>query len=301
MDPHQLLSILHTFLQNYPLEHNFHIQSFVQTLRYNNAANQLYSDEKYKLHAKWLLDALLAERLCHPAQLDILLKSIIEMENDDNNRYSFRLTAATFLSEQLQPHCALLAWALSFLRNDCCSFLHNAPAFGMRNTIFARCLKLWHTEGLSDHIVHHMLLSLLQDLRVPSSVWISELQSSSRMHYQSCIAECDRLLEEQLQCPSLAALKAQAFAEAIPPDVVANSMSIQIRIALCSALRPIETGPLLKHLTDLKLIVPNDNFQVYITNTHTRGTHPCTYVHHIGGLLSRVKHSMGSLSAAALA
>ncbi|KAI7884929.1 hypothetical protein K492DRAFT_234487 [Lichtheimia hyalospora FSU 10163] len=199
---------------------------------------------------------MLAEQPCTPERLDSVLQYLLSIDC-----VSLHATVLRFLFYQLQQNHHI-NFALCFIRHHCCSILQQSQFHLIRDAIFVQALSLWNTEALWDLVIYRSLVALLHDLNVPSNVWLSSLATSPIMNHQRLVAECECILEQHVQSPSLAAIRSQAFAELITPGIIEKSLSIQIRIALYNALLPTEMTPLVNHLMHLKLINPSNCFKI---------------------------------------
>ncbi|KAI9261476.1 hypothetical protein BDA99DRAFT_511458 [Phascolomyces articulosus] len=179
--------------------------------------------------------------------------------------YTTRLIVLDFLCRQLQPNAPLLNWALCFIGQRYCltSILFADPSFdSFRQKIFHQCFNLLETEAYRDLQTHRLLYDLLSDLRMPSCAWLLEIEASLHMQYQYCLQQCEQILENQVIRPSLCTLHGQQWIENIPSNIMAKSVSIQIRLALYQELQPVEMTPLLKHLKQMKTYEPRECFQL---------------------------------------
>ncbi|KAI9499318.1 hypothetical protein BDB00DRAFT_796315 [Zychaea mexicana] len=240
--------------------------------------NAPYPDEIYQHHVNQLLPSLIQRDLDDPAAINSLCQQAIKLEAEHKpHLYSIRLIVLDFLCRQLQPNASLLNWALCFigqqqqeqeqfrltvLADSCSSFV------ALRQQIFHQCFQLRETEAYRDLQTHRLLYDLLDDLRMPSCAWLLEIEASLHMQYQSCLQQCEQILENQATRPSLCIVHGQQFVESIPPSTVAKSVSIQMRLALYGGLQPAEMAPLLRYLAQMKTWEGRECFQ--LSETFTR-------------------------------
>ncbi|KAI8140969.1 hypothetical protein BJV82DRAFT_184135 [Fennellomyces sp. T-0311] len=207
------------------------LAALLQTLLYDDDATQCpYPDETYQRNVNLHLPPALPAHPLHPAAIDALLSQALALELEHKpHLYSIRLIVLDFLCRQLQPNAPLLNWALCFIGQHCLNILADPSLDPLRRRIFAQCFKLRDTEGYRDLQIHRSLYDLLEDLRMPSCVWLMEIEASLHMQYHRCLQLCERILETQVTRPSQCSIHGQQFAEAIPPSTLAKSLSMQMR------------------------------------------------------------------------
>ncbi|KAI7864927.1 hypothetical protein BDF14DRAFT_1127887 [Spinellus fusiger] len=160
--------------------------------------------------------------------------------------HAFRQVILKFIIYQLENTTHILP-ALQFISHQA-PYLFPTPLETLKQRIFALCFMLQTTGGYWDLQIRFWMYKALEDLQMPSSRWLQQIQSSPAIQDAETLKQSRTIVEACQRSPSHHVYWAQQWMEILPPAIVSGSVSIQLNLFIYHTLCPYEITGLLHTL-----------------------------------------------------